>query len=151
MSQNEIKYIEEKFNGIFSSLNTYKVQINSLQQQVKVLEKHVVKELNNANKIIEKNKNKAKRKPSGFALKTQISDDLCNFMGLPKGDMCARTDVTKFVIKYIKAHNLQNTQDRRIIEPNKELQSLLQVPDEEELTYFTIQKYMNRHFKKKLK
>jgi|TARA_B110000483_G_C18203818_1_gene546596 chromatin remodeling complex protein RSC6 len=151
MSLSEIKYIEQKFNGIFSSLNTYKVQITSLQQQVKILEKHVVKELILANKIIEKNKNKAKRKPSGFALKTHISDDLCNFMGLSKGEMCARTDVTKFVIKYIKAHNLQNAQDKRIIEPNEELQSLLQVPDDVELTYFTIQKHMNAHFKKKLK
>jgi chromatin remodeling complex protein RSC6 len=72
-------------------------------------------------------------------------------MGLPKGEMCARTEVTKFVIKYIKQHNLQNTNDRRIIEPNEELQKLLQVPKDEELTYFTIQKYMNKHFKKKLK
>ena len=105
MSQNEINYIKEKFNGIFTTLNTYKLQLTSLQQQVKILEKHVLKELNSANKIIEKNKNKAKRKPSGFALKTHISDDLCNFMGLVKGDMCARTEVTKFVINYIKEHN----------------------------------------------
>ena len=148
MSQNEINYIKEKFNGIFTTLNTYKLQLTSLQQQVKILEKHVLKELNSANKIIEKNKNKAKRKPSGFALKTHISDDLCNFMGLVKGDMCARTEVTKFVINYIKEHNLQNTHDKRIIEPNEELQRLLQVPKSEQLTYFTIQKYMNHHFKK---
>ena len=37
MSNNEINYIEEKFNGIFSSLNTFKLQITSLQQQVKIL------------------------------------------------------------------------------------------------------------------
>ena len=46
MSSNEINYIEQKFNGIFTSLNTYKLQLSSLQQQVKMLEKHVIKELN---------------------------------------------------------------------------------------------------------
>ena len=151
MSSNEINYIEQKFNGIFTSLNTYKLQLSSLQQQVKMLEKHVIKELNVANKIIEKNNNKVKRKPSGFALKTEISEDLCKFMGLPKDEMCARTEVTKFVINYVKQHNLQNSNDKRIIEPNEELQTLLQVPEDEQLTYFTIQKYMNKHFKKKLK
>ena len=151
---NEINYIEEKFNGIFSSLNTFKLQITTLQKQVKILEKNVTKELNMANKIIEKNNNKAKRKPSGFALKSQISIKLANFMGVEPGVMCARTEVTQFLINYIKENNLQNEKDRRIIEPNEILQNLLQVPEGEVLTFFTIQRYMNEHFpgsKKKLK
>ena len=151
---NDIIYIEDKFNGIFSSLNTFKLQITTLHQQVKILEKNVQKELNIANKIIEKNKNKAKRKPSGFALKSQISVALANFMGVGHDVMCARTDVTKFLIKYIKDNNLQNEKDRRIIEPNDILHNLLQVPKGDTLTFFTIQRYMNKHFpcsKKKLK
>ena len=149
MSNNEINYIEQKFNGIFSSLNTFKLQITTLQQQVKILEKNVTKELNIANKIIEKNKNRPKRKPSGFAVKSMISEDLRKFMGIEKGEMCARTDVTKFLIKYIKENNLQNKSDKRIIEPDDKLQSLLEVPDGDIITYFSLQKYMNRHFPKK--
>ena len=83
-------------------------KITALQQQVRILEKNVTKELNIANKIIEKNKNKAKRKPSGFALKSKISINLANFMGLEPDVMCARTDVTKFLIKYIKDNNIWN-------------------------------------------
>ena len=149
MSNNEINYIEQKFNGIFSSLNTFKLQITTLQQQVKILEKNVTKELNIANKIIEKNKNRAKRKPSGFAVKSTISEDLRIFMNIEKGEMCARTDVTKFLIKYIKDNNLQKKSDKRVIEPDEKLDSLLEVPDGETLTYFSLQKYMNRHFPKK--
>lgn len=143
---NEIKYIEDKFDGIFSSLNTFKLQMTTLQQQVKILEKNVYKELNTANKIIEKNKNKPKRKPSGFALKSKISIKLAAFMGVEPDVACARTDVTKFLIKYIKDNNLQNEKDRRIIEPNDMLQNLLQVPKGDVLTFFTIQRYMNVHF-----
>ena len=43
---NEINYIQSKFDGIFSTLSTFKTQISSLQQQVKTLEKDVTKELN---------------------------------------------------------------------------------------------------------
>ena len=78
---NEINYIQSKFDGIFSTLSTFKTQISSLQQQVKTLEKDVTKELNAANKVIEKANNKPKRKPSGFALKVNISDELKEFMG----------------------------------------------------------------------
>ena len=134
MSNNEINYIEQKFNGIFSSLNTFKLQITTLQQQVKILEKNVTKELNIANKIIE-NKKSTKTKPSGFG-KSMISEDLRKFMGIGKGEMCARTDVTKFLIKYIKENNLQNKSDKRIIEPDDKLQSLLEVPDGDIITYF---------------
>ena len=100
-------------------------------------------------KIIEKANNKPKRKPSGFALKVNISDDLKNFMSLNKDDMVARTEVTKFLIKYIKEHNLQNPTDRRIIECDDKLKTLLKVPDGDTLTYFNIQRYMNVHFVKK--
>jgi chromatin remodeling complex protein RSC6 len=144
----EINYIQTKFDGIFGSLSTFKTQISSLQQQIKGLEKDVLKDLNAANKIIEKAKNKPKRKPSGFALKVQISDDLKNFMGVDKDEMVARTEVTKFLIGYIKDNNLQNKDDRRIIECDKSLKELLDVPDGDVVTYFNIQRYMNIHFKK---
>ena len=145
---NEINYIQSKFDGIFSTLSTFKTQISSLQQQVKTLEKDVTKELNAANKVIEKANNKPKRKPSGFALKVNISDELKEFMGEGPDFKVARTEVTKYLINYIKENNLQNETDRRKIECDEKLKNLLKVPLGEELTYFNIQKYMNRHFVK---
>ena len=144
----EINYIQTKFDGIFGSLSTFKTQMSSLQQQLKLLEKDVLKDLNAANKIIEKANNKPKRKPSGFALKVNISDELKNFMDIGADEQVARTEVTKFLIKYIKEHNLQNPSDRRIIECDDKLKKLLDVPDGDVLTYFNIQRYMNRHFPK---
>tara|TARA_Y100000768_G_scaffold374264_1_gene343813 strand:- start:3248 stop:3709 length:462 start_codon:yes stop_codon:yes gene_type:complete len=147
MSNDEIYKIKEKFDGIYTSLNTFKLQVTSLNHQVKIIEKNINRELSNANKIIERNKTKPKRKPSGFAVKVNISEQLLNFMGLDENEKCARTEVTKYIIKYIKDNNLQNSHDKRIIEPNDELQKLLLVKEGEELTYFTLQRYMNRHFK----
>ena len=104
--------------------------------KIKVLEKEA-----------NKNKNKGNRKPTGFASPTKISTQLCNFMDVKEGTLMARTDVTKYIINYIKENNLQGTDSKKIIQPDKALKSLLK-PGKEEINYFTLQKYMNKHFLK---
>jgi chromatin remodeling complex protein RSC6 len=90
---------------------------------------------------------KKPRKKSGFALPSLISDDLCEFMGLEKGSKCARTDVTKSLNVYIANNNLQNQDNKQYIDPDDKLWKIL--GDEargQDVTYFTIQKYINKHF-----
>ena len=60
----------------------------------------------------------------------------------------ARTEVTRYIIEYIKKEELQNKEDRRKIMPDMKLMKLLEIPEKEELTYFNLQKYMNKHFVK---
>ena len=38
--------------------------------------------------------------------------------------------------------------NKKIIKPDKQLKNLLQTNDKEEVTYFNIQKFMNKHFVK---
>ena len=94
----------------------------------------------------QKNKNKGNRKASGFAVPSKISNDLCEFMGKPEGTEMARTEVTKYIIQYIKNNNLPDKDNKKIIKPNNALKSLLNVKPTDEVTYFNLQKYMNRHF-----
>ena len=67
----------------------------------------------------------------------------------PKGSMAARTEVTQYIIQYIKDNNLQWKDNRKIIKPNTPLKNLLDVKKSDEVTYFNIQRYMNKHFIKK--
>lgn len=141
--------IFEKFDGLLSTLTTFKIQITSLQQQLRGLEKIVKRDLNAARKAAEnKRRRKANRKPSGFAKPCRISNELSKFMTKEDGVFVARTEVTKFIIKYIKDNDLQNQSNRRIIEPDDELKKLLLLKAGDELTYFNLQKYMNHHFVK---
>ena len=48
-------------------------------------------------------------------------------------------------IKYIKENSLQNAENKRIIKPDEKLMDLLE-SGENEITYFNLQKYMNKHF-----
>ena len=56
-----------------------------------------------------KDPNRKKREPSGFAVATDISDKLCDFLGVGRGTQLSRTDVTRKVTSYIREKNLQIT------------------------------------------
>ena len=142
----ETNDISEHFNKIIDSLQLFKSQINGLQQQIKVLEKNIKKQMKTLKKESTKCKNKGKRKPSGFAKPSKVTNELCEFMNKKEGNEIARTEVTRTLCSYIKEHKLENTENSKIIAPDNKLKTLLGIEEGQELTYFTIQKYMNKHF-----
>ena len=93
-----------------------------------------------------KSKNKGNRKPSGFAKPTKVTNDLCVFLNKENGTEIARTEVTRALVAYIKENKLENESNSKIIKPDEKLKILLEIKDDEELNYFNIQKYMNKHF-----
>jgi chromatin remodeling complex protein RSC6 len=70
---------------------------------------------------------------------------LCVFLNITEGSKLARTEVTKYIIDYIKTHNLQDDTNKKNISPDVKLRSLLGV-ESEHFDYFSLQKYMNKHF-----
>jgi len=86
------------------------------------------------------------RRPSGFVTPTKISDELAMFLGKPVGTEMARTDVSRHINSYVRYHNLQDPQNGRRINPDTKLRALLRIGQNEELTYFNLQKYMKHHF-----
>lgn len=141
--------INEEFTNVLSQLSGLKSYCSSIINQVKALEKNVKKQMKKYDRQIKKQQQKKnKKKVSGFAIPSKVSSTLSDFMGLEEGQMIARTEVTKFIINYIKTNNLQNPSNNQCIIPDKKLNTLFNYGDNEtkELTYFNIQKHMNRHF-----
>lgn len=145
----KISNISTQFEQIKESLFSFKQTINSFQNQIKQLEKNINKELKNLKKEANKNKSKGNRKPSGFANPSKVSKELCEFLNKKEGTEIARTEVTKAIISYIDKNNLKNENNKQFITPDEKLKFLLGINDGEELTFFTLQKYMNKHFIKK--
>lgn len=147
---NSLDTIVEQFTVINDSLTLFKMQISGLQQQVKTIEKNVRKELKKQKKDKKKEIPKSKRAPSGFAKPTKVTKELCQFMDKPEGTEIARTEVTKALVAYIKANNLLELGEdaKKKIVPDEKLKTLLGIDGDKlnELTYFNIQKYMNKHF-----
>ena len=137
--------IEKQLADVMESLTGVKQFITQVQGKVRGLDKLIKKEQKNAVKMTEK-KNRGNRKPSGFAKPGPVSDELCAFMKKEKGTHMARTEVTQYIVKYIKDKSLVNNDNKKIIVPNPELKSLLAVSEKDEITYFNLQRLMNRHF-----
>lgn len=146
--ENSSNDLFSQFDGILVGLTVVKTQINNLQQQVKLVEKSMRRQMKGLQKEALKNKSKGVRKPSGFATPSKVTKELCEFMNKDDGTEIARTEVTKALVAYIKSHKLENATNSQIITPDTKLKYLLGVCDGDELTYFNIQKYMNKHFVK---
>ena len=140
--------IFNQFEQLVTQLNQMKTQITGIQQNIKQLDKNVKKQMKCLKKEVIKTKNKGNRQPSGFAKPSKVTKELCEFMNKAEGTEIARTEVTRALVGYIKENKLENTTNSKIISPDEKLKTLLELNDSDELTYFTIQKYMNKHFVK---
>ena len=150
-NESNLDALSEQFTTINDSLSLFKMQISTLQKLVKTLEKEVRKEIKQSvNKKELKQANKIKRAPSGFAKPSKVTKELCEFMDKPEGSEIARTEVTKALVSYIKTHNLIETNSKQKIILDDKLKSLLGIQSDitEDITYFNIQRYMNKHFYK---
>lgn len=141
--------LDEDIKTVTGNLNTLKETIAAVLGQVKKLEKRVHREIKDARK----RKRRAPatteggevkpRKPSVFEIPTNITDELCKFLGKPAGTQMSRSEVTRAVNNYVKEKGLKNKHD---IKPDASLKKLLALPEGEGLTYFNLQKYLNRHY-----
>lgn len=126
--------------------------IAGLKSEFKVIEKRWARELKTAQKKSSKRKRSGEpRAPSGFVKATKISDELASFLGKESGSLMARTEVTREINKYIREHSLQDKTNGRKIIPDSKLSVLLKIGEEQELTYFNLQRFMSPHFEKSVK
>ena len=144
--------VGDEIRSMVSALTTMRETISSLHGQLKKLEKRVAREIKDARKrkrrtqpALDANGEVKPARLSIFEIPTRLSDDLCHFLGKAKGTEMSRSNVTKAVTTYIKEKGLKNKHD---IKPDAALKKLLAPPEGEPLTYFNLQKYLNKHYVK---
>lgn len=133
------------------NLETKITALVALLKEVQVELKVVKKENDRMKKIVERTeakRAKARSNPNGFAKPSKITDELCDFLAVPRGTMLSRTDVTRKVNAYIKDNKLNKPENKRIINPDTKLRKILGIKPDEELSYFSLQRYLSRSFVK---
>ena len=143
---------DQEFATVLEQLTAAQTVLKSLTTTVRQLEKRVARD----RKVMQKKmKGRAKRvvdpnkPPSGFAKPGPVSDELRTFLKLGKDELIARTEVTKKITEYCKAHNLQKAEDKRTINVDASLKKLLRLKKGDQLTFFNLQKYMKIHYPNK--
>ena len=136
-----------------NALNNTQLEIRSLKKAIQRFAKKEMKASKRRGRRGRRNQegiddaDKKPRKPCGFQLPTSISDEMCDFIGCAKGVTMPRTDITKFISKYITDNHLQNPEKKRFIVPDAKLSALLGAESVgQEITHFTIHRYLKRHF-----
>ena len=143
--------VQDDVKAMLTQANTLRETVGALVAELKRVEKRVARLQKEADKRRRKSKKPVEgeevkpRKPSIFELPTPLSNDLCSFLGLSNGSKESRSNVTKAITGYVKQHDLKN---KHTIAPDAKLKSLLGVNDDEVLTYFNLQRYLNRHYLK---
>jgi len=144
--------LSDAFVQVLGQLTSLRSQLTNITGQVRALQKRADRELRAAQKLNRKRTTKSgTRAPSGFVKPTKISKELAAFLGKEWGTEMARTQVTREINTYIRAHNLQDPKNGRRILADKALRKLLKLTKEDELTYFNLQRYMSPHFAKATK
>ena len=151
-AEEPVQTVGDEIRGMVGSLNGLRETISTLHAQLKKLEKRVAREIKDARKRkrrttpqLDENGAAKPARLSIFEIPTKLSDDLCVFLGKPKGSEMSRSNVTKAVTTYIKEKGLKNKHDTK---PDAPLKKLLGVADTEGLTYFNLQRYLNKHYVK---
>lgn len=84
-------------------------------------------------------------KVSQFQAPRVVDDSMAVFAGWEPGSCHSRVDITNAICQYIKDKNLQNPQNRRIINLDEKLCRLFDIKDAT-ITYPQIQKHIEAHF-----
>ena len=141
--------LETTIQMLTEQLLLQKKSTDTMIKQLKYIEK-------TASRMMEKERTKhaendhQMRKKKGFTQPVKISETLAKFMQVPTDTLISRTEVTKYLMQYIKDRQLENPDNRRQIWPNDALWELLGETARGELciTHFNLQKYMSVHFVK---
>ena len=141
--QDDVKAMLTQANTVRETVGALVAELKRLEKRVARLQKEADKRRRRSKKPVEGEEAKP-RKLSIFEIPTGLSADLCTFLGRPAGSLESRSNVTKAITTYVKAHELK---DKHTIKPDAKLKALLSVGDET-LTYFNLQKYLNRHYLK---
>uniref|UniRef100_A0A6C0CKT7 DM2 domain-containing protein n=1 Tax=viral metagenome TaxID=1070528 RepID=A0A6C0CKT7_9ZZZZ len=146
--------IHTKVLRIIEEMETELLKVKSVYDTLKIKHKQLKKSFQKMETKMNKKQKKSNgtRKPCGFAKPSTISKEMCEFLGITEGSLASRTQVTKKLIEYIKEKQLQGEKNKRIICPDETLYKIFgESAKKDEITYFTMQKYVNHHFIKEEK
>ena len=85
-------------------------------------------------------------KNNGFNRKQAISEKLRKFLDLPEGELVSRSTVTRAINKYVTENSLKHPDNGRILMLDDKLKDLLQPPEDVQITFLNLQKYLSPHY-----
>src|SRR4029079_9760152 len=146
--------VKKMLETISALMKTLKLMETDLKN-VRVLYRKEIKENNKRNKQ-KKPRKTGNSEPHGFVKEVKISDDLADFLKLPRGSKMARPKVTKAISQYVKDHDLSLPSNKTMFKADRALKKILgevRYPINKKkpelgdgYSYFNLQTHLVNHF-----
>ncbi len=142
----EVNVVAE-FNNLVTKVSSLREVFASVLSDMKKLEKRIPRELKKASKG-RRNRKAADgtdkpKKESVCTKPSKSSDELCQFLGQPKGTEMSRSAVTTAVCNYAKQKGLM---EKQLIKADASLRKLLKLTEKDELKILNLQRYLKPHY-----
>lgn len=122
--------VMEKFEQLVEAHRAIADQAKSMEATLKTLRKDMKK--------LCKKRRKPSGTPSNLMKPIPLSDELCEFLGQPRGSKLTRGQVTSMVNEYAKTNNLKKPDNGRIILIDQPLATLLGLTSGAEVQIFKV-------------
>lgn len=150
----ETKTVEQEISGLIASHQKIRDESVAAIKTLQKLQKRVAKELKEAGRRKRRSSKKEEedgapkeKRPTIFTTPVVLKDELCDFLGKPKGSLMTPAEVTKAVNTYVKKNNLKDASNGHIIHPDAAMRKALGVKDGEQVTYNkNIQQYLYKMY-----
>ena len=127
------------------SIETVIEEITALRSDIKSLSK-IVRKIKTKQDDPDGEKAAARALNNGFNRKQAISEELRSFLNLPEGELVSRSTVTRSINKYVTENSLKHPDNGRLLMLDDKLKSLLKPPDDVQITFLNLQKYLSPHY-----
>tara|TARA_X000001036_G_scaffold373170_1_gene360941 strand:- start:372 stop:782 length:411 start_codon:yes stop_codon:yes gene_type:complete len=127
------------------SIETVLEEITALRSDIKSLSK-IVRKIKTKQDDPNGEKAAARALNNGFNRKQAISEELRSFLDLPEGELVSRSTVTRSINKYVTENSLKHPDNGRLLMLDDKLKSLLKPPDDVQITFLNLQKYLSPHY-----
>ena len=143
----ETKSVAEEIASLIASNQRLRDECTSNVKTLQRLQKLVAREVKEAGRRRRRSKKEGDsegkaRRPTIFTTPLTLKDELCSFLGKPKGTKMTPADVTRAFSAYVNTHNLKDTEKGHTIHPDAAMRKVLNVKEGEAVTYRNIQKYL---------
>ena len=122
------------------SIESVLEEITALRSDIKSLSK-IVRKIKAKQDDPTGEKAASRAKNNGFN-----REKLRNFLELPEGELVSRSTVTRAINNYVTENNLKHPENGRILMLDDKLKNLLQPPDDVQITFLNLQKYLSPHY-----
>jgi chromatin remodeling complex protein RSC6 len=141
----EQRSVDQEIADLVKLHQTLRDQAVAAIKNLQKLQKRVSKEIKEAGRRRRRVKKEddgqvKEKRPTIFTTPVTLKDELCAFLGKPKGSQMTPADVTRAFSAYVELHKLKDAEKGHTIHPDAAMRKVLSIAADEELSYRNIQK-----------